>query len=173
MVTGTNSNSQNDRDRLQHMITTFCGVTQDQTQRATHPIVLALSDNGINAFKKDFVPLTGEEILGLHYVDTADNGTLKKLGIAHGRMLHSTLAFYHVACRNRKSDVDMMSLDVNMFHAWRTTHYNPSEPILPWGYALQKQTEKNNLEWMKINRPQRSDLPEFRDQTYWPKNKER
>ena len=129
MVTGTNSNSQNDRDRLQHMITTFCGVTQDQTLRASHPIVLALSDNGINAFKKDFVPLTGEEILGLHYIDAVDNGTLKKLGIAHGRMLHSTLAFHHVACRNRKSDVDMMSLDVNMFHAWRTTHYNPSEPL--------------------------------------------
>ena len=49
--------------------------------------------HGITHFKRDFVPLTGEEILALTHVDTANNDAVTKIGIAHGRMPHSVLAF--------------------------------------------------------------------------------
>ena len=81
--------------------------------------------------------------MGLTCIDTANNNAITKIGIAHGLMPQSALAFCHVACFNRKSDVhDMLTLDASMFHAWRTTHCNPAETIVPWGHAMKFQANR-------------------------------
>ena len=170
-----------DKHRLLLTLQKFCGVPAgnagDDPVEA-HPIWIALQHNDIHGWKTDFLGTAPSDFAKLTYLASADgtnnNATPVTLSIAHSRILHATLAYYHWVGLRAKKEVDiLLSVPKANFDAWRTSIYSPDAIIVPYMKALEAETNSALVEWGKIARPQISDIPTYKDQAYWPKTKEK
>ncbi len=154
--------------KLGYALVQLAGIPNDANFR-THPTVLALRHAGIATWQS-LATLSEEDILAFSYVPPTTND-LVELPVAQRRMLCIILACWHQACRTHKREVKITRITPEMFNKYRTTFYDPREPIVPWYKNLPGEI-KENEQWTKNLKVSLSDYKEFKDENMWMSYKE-
>lgn len=166
----TRSAVADDRTRLKTVLHVFLELPHPDTETVAfekHEIVVALTEQGITHFKRDFLCLSESDIRSL----TASGDPLSLISV---RRLIMLLAFYHYSCIQATREVKIESLPRAAFDDFRTNLYDSNEPIRPWKTTIAKTTtsESELSIWKKSVRPNKADYKEFRDESLWIRSKE-
>lgn len=175
----TTTNALDDAQRMKKVLQDILLLPPDDVQYNAHPIVLTFKHHRIEKFNTDFLTLTEGDIKELAYPDPNDNTKMITLGLMNRRLLIILLAFYHNLCANVGGHVNIEKSSRDHFNHFRTSEYDPSEPIRPWKVIIKKTSsartttgETELATWKKSVRPNKTDYKEFRDESYWTRSKE-
>jgi len=136
-------------------------------------MLLAFEALGVTGFLEHLVPL------GKYAVDA-----LSAMTDVHGfplftpvevYLVEQSIQFYHHLCRTNGTAIDIKNIQVHTFQEFRTSVFDPTTPILPWGRVTSSPVTSNDSEvkeWKKNVKPSKSDYKEFKDGTFWPITRE-
>jgi len=129
-----------------------------------HPIHLSLVNQGVNGFDKDFVFMTDKDIDTLKHNDPR-SGDLCDLNGAYKAKVRALLSHYHYKSYINKGAVNMMTVTSDEYDDYRTSMYDPNEPVIPWS----RQGDKNSAltQWTRNIKPSARDFKPFREIIGW------
>jgi hypothetical protein len=169
---GAGGHCQQDRICLEYMLRKFLRLLQHKLARS--PIYIALITQGIREFNGGFVLMTTDAVNQL-YVPTPD-GRQILLPFHHKMMVTALLQFYHMKSRAISKPADLMSVTKTDFDCFRTTMFDPSQPIVPWHRPRPDShlsaKEHAHANWNKTIKPTKSNYVVFKEEVYWFRFKE-
>ena len=155
-----------DKNRMKTVLMNLAQVPK--AALPTHPIYLALKQNGIIMFNDNFTLLTTDHIEALQYIPVGGIEP-RPLELMHKLVLRAILAFYHSESHKVGGGINMATRSLLQFKEFQTLAYDPNKPIIPWALM----TTHNDLlsNWNKSIKPNARDFKPFREANNWLEHK--
>ncbi|CAB9530239.1 hypothetical protein SEMRO_2800_G337380.1 [Seminavis robusta] len=155
-----------DRDKLKHVVTIM--LNNDETNRETHDVMLALTRFGVDTFS-DLMMMERKDIESL-VVPAAGTVAGHPLGFSQRRQLLAAICCFHHFCREQTKSINITSISFTNFQRFRIGRWHPSAEVVPWLTTRAPVSAEAEIEyWNKTVKISCSDYKEFRDEAYWHK----
>lgn len=150
---------------LRDMLCRFYGIPDDENFD-DHEVAVAFARSGITTYQ-EFVTLQKEELPTIIYHESGN-----QFNPLVYRRLHMIIACYQWACHGAQKDLLFSVIPYEAYAMFRTGHYNPSLPVVPWRVKIKNDDAKDVSDWKRICKIHTADFKELRDDKNFQKWKE-